>query len=102
MKTILILLVRGYQVFISPPLHFLSGPLSGCRFRPTCSQYFIDAVRVHGAMRGAWMGMRRIFRCHPWGGQGWDPVPGWAEFVEAHPEFAKNRKDSFHEPPEGG
>ena len=85
MKLLLIILVRGYQVFISPPLHFLCGPFSGCRFNPTCSQYFIDAVRVHGSVRGAWMGVRRIFRCNPWGGIGYDPVPGWEKFVASDP-----------------
>ena len=69
-------MVRGYQVLISPVLHFLAGPLGGCRYRPTCSQYFIDAVQTHGSLRGSWMGLRRICRCHPWGGQGYDPVPG--------------------------
>lgn len=88
MKRLLILLVRGYQIFISPPLHFLTGPFSGCRFTPTCSQYFIDAVRVHGSVRGAWLGIRRICRCHPWGGQGHDPPPGWDAFEKSHPEFA--------------
>lgn len=76
MKTLLCLLVRGYQIFISPPLHFLSGPMGGCRYLPTCSQYFIDAVKTHGSLRGSWMGLCRICRCHPWGGQGYDPVPG--------------------------
>ncbi|NNE93436.1 MAG: membrane protein insertion efficiency factor YidD [Verrucomicrobiales bacterium] len=89
MKYLLILLVRGYQIFISPPLHFLTGPLSGCRFTPTCSQYFIDAVRVHGSVRGAWMGVMRIFRCNPWGGMGYDPVPGWEKFVATDPSGEK-------------
>ena len=46
-----------------------------CRFSPTCSQYFIQAVRKHGALKGAWLGVRRILRCHPFGGSGHDPVP---------------------------
>ena len=50
MKWLLIALVRGYQTFISAPLHALGGPGSGCRYTPTCSQYFIQAVRVHGAL----------------------------------------------------
>ncbi|MAE65243.1 MAG: membrane protein insertion efficiency factor YidD [Phycisphaeraceae bacterium] len=45
-----------------------------CRFQPTCSQYMIDAVRKHGAFRGAWRGVRRICRCHPFGGSGYDPA----------------------------
>ena len=59
--------VRCYQYLISP---WLPG---GCRYQPTCSQYFIEAVRKYGAVRGAWRGITRICRCHPWGGSGWDP-----------------------------
>jgi putative membrane protein insertion efficiency factor len=47
----------------------------GCRFRPTCSEYAIDAITRHGALRGGWLAARRVARCHPWGGDGWDPVP---------------------------
>ena len=93
MKTLLIILVRGYQIAISPVLHFVCGPFSGCRFTPTCSQYFIDAVRVHGSIRGGWMGFLRICRCNPWGGHGHDPVPGWEAFVTAHPEFDRPGTD---------
>ena len=60
-------LVRCYQLLISPWL----GP--SCRFQPTCSEYFIQAVRKYGAVRGAFRGLRRIGRCHPWGGSGYDP-----------------------------
>ncbi|HBI13069.1 MAG TPA: membrane protein insertion efficiency factor YidD, partial [Akkermansia sp.] len=48
---------------------------SGCRYTPTCSQYFIQAVRIHGAWRGFLLGTWRILRCNPWGGSGYDPVP---------------------------
>lgn len=88
MSRLLIFLVRVYQVVISPPLHFLAGPLAGCRFFPTCSQYFIDAVRVNGPVRGSLQGVWRILRCNPWGGQGYDPPPGWEEYVAKHPEAA--------------
>lgn len=94
MKTLLIVMVRGYQVFISPVLHFVCGPFSGCRFAPTCSQYFIDAVRVHGAFRGSWLGICRICRCNPWGGDGHDPVPGWEEYVAAHPEHNRGQDET--------
>jgi putative membrane protein insertion efficiency factor len=70
------LLIRGYQLLISPALTFILGPGGGCRFQPTCSHYFLDAVETHGAFRGACLGVRRICRCHPWGGSGFDPVPG--------------------------
>jgi putative membrane protein insertion efficiency factor len=59
--------VRCYQLLISPWL----GPR--CRYQPTCSQYFIDAVKKYGALSGSWRGIRRICRCHPWGGSGYDP-----------------------------
>ncbi|MEM8903167.1 MAG: membrane protein insertion efficiency factor YidD [Actinomycetota bacterium] len=46
-----------------------------CRFAPTCSAYTIEALETHGVVRGGWLATRRLCRCHPWGGQGWDPVP---------------------------
>ncbi len=67
--TILILPVRFYQKFISP----LTPP--SCRFTPTCSQYAVEALRKHGPVKGLWLAIRRILRCHPWGGSGCDPVP---------------------------
>lgn len=65
-----ILAVRGYQVTL--------GPLMGgqCRFHPTCSVYAIEAYREWGPMRGTWLTLRRLLRCHPFGGSGFDPVPG--------------------------
>ncbi|PYJ07480.1 MAG: membrane protein insertion efficiency factor YidD [Verrucomicrobia bacterium] len=67
--------IRGYQWLISPVLSFLGGPGCGCRFEPTCSAYFLEAVERHGVFRGTGLGLRRLCRCHPWGGQGHDPVP---------------------------
>lgn len=66
---ILILPIRFYQKFISP----LTPP--SCRFTPTCSQYAIEALRKHGPFKGTYLAVRRILRCHPWGGYGYDPVP---------------------------
>lgn len=88
MKRILIGMVRFYQIAISAPLHFLCGPHSGCRFTPTCSQYFIEAVTANGAIRGGLQGILRILRCSPWGGHGYDPPPGWEEYVAKHPDSA--------------
>lgn len=65
----LVMLVRGYQVAISPLL-----PPS-CRYSPTCSQYAIDALRRHGAVKGSWLAVRRLARCHPFHPGGYDPVP---------------------------
>lgn len=76
MKTLLRWTIRGYQRWVSPALHALAGPMGGCRYAPTCSQYFLDALETHGALKGSWLGLRRIARCHPWGGHGHDPVPG--------------------------
>ncbi len=73
MNWLLRALIRFYQLFISPPLHWLTGP--SCRFTPTCSQYALEALQKHGTLRGISLGARRICRCHPWGGKGWDPVP---------------------------
>lgn len=66
---ILILPIRFYQLAISPML-----PPS-CRYVPTCSQYAVEALRKHGPVRGLWLAVKRILRCHPWGGSGYDPVP---------------------------
>ncbi len=79
MKFLVRLLIRVYQLLISPVLHFLGGPASGCRFTPTCSEYFLQAVETHGVWLGGWLGLRRLARCHPWGGQGHDPVPDCSE-----------------------
>lgn len=62
-------LVRFYQLAISP---YLPGT---CRYQPTCSQYALDAFERHGFFRGVYLTMRRVVRCHPWGGRGYDPVP---------------------------
>jgi putative membrane protein insertion efficiency factor len=69
MKKLPIALIKIYQIFISP---LCPGV---CRFRPTCSQYAIEAIKVHGVIKGIWLSFRRICRCHPWGGSGYDPVP---------------------------
>jgi len=67
--------IRGYQWLISPVLAWLVGPGGGCRYEPSCSRYFLEAVEMHGVCRGGWLGLKRLGRCQPWGGKGFDPVP---------------------------
>ena len=66
---LLVLPIRFYQLCISP----LLGP--SCRFTPTCSEYARQALIKHGPVKGLWLAFRRILRCNPWGGSGYDPVP---------------------------
>ena len=68
MKHVLIFLVRLYQKFISPLFP------ATCRFYPTCSEYFIQAVQKYGAVKGTWLGIKRISKCHPWHEGGYDPL----------------------------
>lgn len=65
----IILLIKIYQMLISPLFP------SSCRYTPTCSNYTLEALKRYGIIKGGWLGVRRIFRCHPWGGSGYDPVP---------------------------
>ena len=67
---LLALPVRAYRLFLSPWVGH------NCRFQPTCSQYALDALKHNGALRGGWLALRRIARCHPWGTSGYDPAPG--------------------------
>lgn len=72
------LLIRGYQLGISPWLP------SSCRYLPTCSDYALEAVGRHGPVVGGWLALRRILRCHPFGGSGYDPVPSRREQSVRH------------------
>ncbi|ARK23977.1 membrane protein insertion efficiency factor YidD [Sporosarcina sp. P37] len=69
MKKVLVALIRFYQKFISP----LSAP--SCRFYPTCSHYGVEAIETHGALKGTWLAVKRILKCHPLHKGGFDPVP---------------------------
>ncbi|MDR0565353.1 MAG: membrane protein insertion efficiency factor YidD [Azoarcus sp.] len=69
LRQFLCILIRGYQYAISP----LLGPR--CRFTPSCSHYALEALEVHGILKGAWLAVRRVARCHPWHPGGADPVP---------------------------
>jgi putative membrane protein insertion efficiency factor len=64
-----VLLIKGYQNFISPLLP------SSCRYTPTCSHYAVEALQTHGLLKGSWLAAKRIASCNPWGGSGYDPVP---------------------------
>lgn len=66
---IMILTIRAYRLLVSPWFG------AACRFTPSCSAYTQEAIHRHGAVRGVWLGARRIARCHPWGSSGYDPVP---------------------------
>ena len=68
-RTIALVLVRSYQLLLSP---FAGG---ACRFHPTCSAYALEAIDRHGAVRGMWLAMKRVGRCHPFAKSGFDPVP---------------------------
>lgn len=67
--SLLIIPIKIYQIIISP----LLGP--SCRFTPTCSQYAVEAIQKYGPFKGSWLSFKRILKCHPWGGSGYDPVP---------------------------
>ena len=69
MKRVLVLGVRAYQVLLSPLLP------AACRYTPSCSHYAIEALETHGALRGGWLAVKRIARCHPFHAGGYDPVP---------------------------
>jgi hypothetical protein len=66
---LMLALIRFYRGYISP----MFPPV--CRYTPTCSQYAAEAITKYGALKGGWLALKRICRCHPWGGSGYDPVP---------------------------
>lgn len=73
MRTVIVKLIAFYQHAVSP---YWPG---ACRYQPTCSHYAQEAVMTHGALKGSWLAAKRLARCTPWGGQGYDPVPGTGE-----------------------
>lgn len=88
MKHVLIGLLKAYRLLISP----LYGQV--CRYHPSCSAYALEAVQRHGALRGSWLAMRRLGRCHPWAAGGYDPVPG-------HPPLTSSSRGRAGNPMQG-
>ena len=96
MKWLLIGLVRGYQLLISP----LLGPT--CRYYPSCSAYAVQALQVHGAFRGTWLAIRRLLRCHPWSPGGVDHVPPRRGHTHDASSPARAERDSELRPATAG
>jgi len=71
--------IRVYRGAVSPAQVYLFGATGGCRYTPSCSAYALKAIARHGALAGGWLAVKRIGRCHPWGGCGHDPVPDTTE-----------------------
>ena len=90
LSSLLALPVKFYRYFISPLL-----PPS-CRYTPTCSEYALEALKLHGALRGSWLALRRLGRCHPWGAHGYDPVP-----APGHVHSHAGGDCPHHNPPTG-
>ncbi len=85
-QTVLRGAIRAYQLVIIPLM-----PAGGCRFHPSCSHYADEAITHHGALRGGWLAIKRILRCHPWGDAGVDPVPAPNDEPHPHPQPVAHR-----------
>lgn len=92
-RRILVGLIRFYQAAISPMFP------ATCRYTPTCSRYALEAVERHGALRGGWLAARRLLRCHPLGGSGWDPVPDEPGAGEDDAEHGTEATDTSEDRP---
>ncbi|NQW09591.1 MAG: membrane protein insertion efficiency factor YidD [Alphaproteobacteria bacterium] len=85
-RALVLLPIQAYRLVLSPLIVFLIGPV--CRFEPSCSAYAVLAIQRHGALRGGGLALRRLARCHPWGGSGHDPVsPARAGLADADPHM---------------
>ncbi len=85
MKTLLLSMIRGYQRLISPALGV------ACRYEPSCSRYAYEAIERHGSARGTWLAARRLIRCRPGGGTGFDPVPDATSEHDGRPAHEHGR-----------
>lgn len=90
MRQLLLLPIRFYQYAISPMM------ASHCRHYPTCSQYAIEAIQHHGALKGSYLAGTRLLRCHPWAEGGYDPVPGTDTAVTDCPEYGSDQTERPH------
>jgi putative membrane protein insertion efficiency factor len=95
-STLIRIAIRFYQRVLNPMLKVAAGPAAGCRFTPTCSNYLLQAVDAHGPLRGCWLGICRIFRCHPWGGCGYDPVPPTPAAASSHAAHSRHCNHLHH------
>jgi putative membrane protein insertion efficiency factor len=95
-KYVLIGLLKAWRLLISP----LYGNV--CRYYPSCSAYALRAVSVHGAVKGSWLAVRRLLRCHPWAPGGYDPVPGTPEFEQEIRDQALRSSTMDSQPEQGG
>ncbi|WP_245813257.1 membrane protein insertion efficiency factor YidD [Kiloniella majae] len=86
LRALLLGFVKLYQYGISP-----YTPAS-CRYHPTCSEYASEAIVTHGALRGGWLALKRLSRCHPWGGYGYDPVPEPSDDNHSHDCHVTNNR----------
>jgi len=89
MKALLLAILRIYKKWISPALP------AACRYVPTCSEYAMEAVEEHGALRGTWLALRRLARCHPFGGHGVDLVPPRERYQCCGPRHSELHPDSY-------
>jgi uncharacterized protein len=85
LQHILVFGIRLYRWTLSPAKALVFGPAGRCRYTPSCSAYAIEALQTHGAFRGIWLALKRIGRCHPWGGCGHDPVPPKSDQSQTKP-----------------
>ena len=88
MRKLFILMIRAYQIVLSPVFG------QHCRYTPTCSTYAIEAIQQHGAIKGSWLAAKRLVSCNPWHEGGYDPVPGTEHLHPEHSQQGKNVKES--------
>ena len=100
MKTIFQYILKAIGYILMIPIYFYKYAISpltspSCRHEPTCSQYAIDAIKIHGPFKGFWLGTKRIAKCHPWGTHGYDPVPP-KKITAPSPTLPREGRESGH------